>query len=99
MMYENGPVSQVEKLYRLLMSRQYPEPFCREVCRYMNTDYTAGRMLGYLYHYSADLRMEEIADEVITILSDRERFIQKAATEQANASYNAFLNRDRDEEE
>jgi len=31
----------------------YPEDFCREIAyRQMNTDYTATRMLGYLYRIS-----------------------------------------------
>lgn len=88
-----------EKLYRLLVQRGYPEDFCAEVCRYMNTDYTAGRMLGYLSHFSASLPPAEIADELIAILSERERFIEKAKSEKAQAAYTAFLNRPRDEDE
>lgn len=86
-------------LYEMLLKRHYPEPFCREVIRYLNTDYTAGRMIGYLSHFDESLSMEVIADELITILSDRDRFIRKAESEKANASYTAFLNRRREEEE
>lgn len=87
------------ELFDLLMERGYPEVFCRQVCGYLNTEYTAMRMIGYLQHYSEGLSMEVIADELITILSDRERFIRKAESEKAQASYTAFLNRDRSEEE
>ena len=45
-------VDKVEKrdeLYALLLKKEYPEPFCREVAyKYLNTDYTAGRMMSYL---------------------------------------------------
>lgn len=85
----------VERLYQLLQSRHYPEAFCREICKYLNTEYTATRMIGYLSHYDASLPMEVIADELVTILSDRNRFIRKAETEKANASYNEFLYRRR----
>ncbi len=94
-MQSYGSREQVERLYELLRSRHYPEVFCREVCKYMNTEYTAGRMLGYLSHYDETLPMEVIADELVTILSDRNRFIKKAETEKANASYNEFLYRRR----
>ena len=39
-----------EELYRLLLSKGYQEELCREIAyQHMNTDYTATRMLGYLY--------------------------------------------------
>jgi hypothetical protein len=34
----------------------------------LNTDWTANRMLGYLSHYKK-LPMEEVADEMLSILS------------------------------
>ena len=38
------------ELYRALQEKGYPDEFCREIAyRQMNTDYTATRMLGYLY--------------------------------------------------
>ena len=38
------------KLYHILLDRGYPEPFCEQVTRNLNTDFTAGRMIGYLAH-------------------------------------------------
>ena len=43
----------------------------------MNTDYTATRMLGYLYRMT-ELKEEQLVDEMIAILEDRERIIKKA---------------------
>ena len=43
-----------DELYRALKEKGYPEDFCREIAyRQMNTDYTATRMLGYLYRISS----------------------------------------------
>lgn len=42
----------------------------------MNTDYTATRMLGYLYRIS-EPRPEDVVDEMLAILSDRNAIIQK----------------------
>lgn len=47
-------------------------------------------MIGYLTHYQK-LPMEEIADEMLAILSDRNRIMQKKDLENINASWNDFL--------
>ncbi len=82
------------ELYQILLDRGYPEPFCDEVTKNLNTDFTARRMIGYLSHYEK-LPMEEIADETLAILSDRNRIIQKKQTEHSNAVYNEYLMRRR----
>ncbi len=75
-----------EELYQLLLSRGYPEQFCREIAyKNMNTDYTATRMLGYLYRMT-DPRLEDLVDEMLAILSDRDRLIQKKEAERAQAA-------------
>ena len=47
-------------------------------------------MLGYLSHYRK-LPMEEIADEMLAILSDRNRIMQKHELENTNAKWNQFM--------
>ncbi len=79
-----------KELYQILLQRGYPEPFCDEVTKNLNTDFTAQRMIGYLSHYKK-LPMEEIADETLAILSDRNRIMQKKQLEQSNAAYNEYL--------
>lgn len=64
------------KLYNVLLDRGYPEPFCDQITKNLNTDWTANRMLRYLSYYKK-LPMEEIADEMFSILSDRNRIIKK----------------------
>ena len=75
------------QLYKMLISRGYPEDFCDLVTKNLNTDFTASRMIGYLCHYS-DLPPEEIADEMLAILSDRNAIIQKKELEHAQATIN-----------
>lgn len=77
-----------EELYRLLLSKGYPKELCREIAyQHMNTDYTATRMLGYLYRVS-NPRVEDLVDEMLAILSDRQQIIQKKEMEQAQAVMN-----------
>ena len=76
------------ELYRLLLSKGYPEELCREIAyKHMNTDYTATRMMGYLYRVS-DPRIEDLVDEMMAILSDREEIIRKKEMERAQAVMN-----------
>ena len=66
----------------------YPDSLCREIAyKQMNTDYTATRMLGYLYRIS-DPRPEDVVDEMLAILSDRNAIIQKKELEHAQATIN-----------
>ena len=78
------------QLYELMLQRGYEENFCDIVTKNLNTDFTASRMIGYLYHYDHP-PVEEIADEMISILSDRNRIMQKNELEETNASWNDFL--------
>ncbi len=78
------------ELYHHLLKRGYPEPFCDEITKNLNTDFTAKRMMGYLSHYKK-LPMEEVVDEMLAILSERNRIIQKKQVESANAAYNEYL--------
>ena len=58
------------ELYHIMLKRGYPEEFCDQVTKNLNTDWTAQRMIGYLSHYKK-LPMEEIVDEMLAILSDK----------------------------
>lgn len=78
------------KLYHLMIERGYPEEFCDLITKNLNTDFTAQRMIGYLSHYQT-LPLEEIVDEMLAILSDRNRIMKKKETEHANATINEFM--------
>lgn len=79
-----------KELYQLMHKKGYPEPFCDEVTRNLNTDWTAQRMIGYLSHYQK-LRLEDVADEVLAILSDRNRIMEKKSLENINARWNEMM--------
>lgn len=79
------------QLYEVMLKRGYPQEFCELVTLNLNTDWTANRMLGYLSHYKK-LPMEEVADEMLAILSDRSQIMQKKELENTNAKWNEFLN-------
>ena len=79
---------QSHELYRVLLDRGYPKEFCAEIAyKHMNTEYTAARMLGYLYRVS-DPRLEDLVDEMLAILSDRDAIIRKKEMEHAQAVIN-----------
>lgn len=81
-------LERTEELYKLLLSKGYPKEFCAEIAyKNMNTDYTATRMLGYLYRVT-DPRIEDLVDEMLAILSDRDEIIRKKEMEQAQAVIN-----------
>ena len=78
------------QLYQMMLKRGYPEEFCDLITKNLNTDFTANRMIGYLYHYE-NPPVEEVVDEMLTILSDRNRIMQKKEMEETNAKWNEFL--------
>ena len=73
------------KVYQTLTKMGFPDEFCKEVAyKYMNTEFTANRMLGYLYRISQP-SVEEIVDEMFAIISDRDRLVDKHKSENAQA--------------
>ncbi len=73
------------ELYRIMLDRGYPENLCDLVTRNLNTDFTAGRMIGYLSHYT-ELPDVEIVDEMLAILADRNAIMKKKESEKAQAA-------------
>lgn len=85
-LYGNG--KRTDELYKVLLTKGYPKELCAEIAyKNLNTDYTATRMLGYLYRYT-EPRLEDVIDEMIAILSDREEIIKKKEMEQSQAVIN-----------
>ena len=83
-----------DELYKVLLDRGYPKEFCAEIAyKNMNTDYTATRMLGYLYRVT-NPRIEDLVDEMLAILSDRNRIMQKKEAIAANARWNELRAQD-----
>ena len=74
-------------LYRLLMEKGYSEEFSNLISQNLNTDFTAGRMIGYLSHYTS-LPEAEIVDEMLSILSDRNRAEERNGSNQCQVERN-----------
>lgn len=77
-----------KEVYRALLDKGFQESLCKEIAyKYMNTDYTATRMLGYLYRMT-ELSEEQVVDEMIAILEDRDKFRKKHEMQEAQAAIN-----------
>lgn len=81
-----------EKLYQVLMDREYDPHFCQLIAEQMGTPWTAMRMLGYLRQLPR-VSEEEIVDEMLGILSDRDRIRDKKIMEHAQSKINEIYNR------
>lgn len=79
------------ELIETIVCMGYPEEFGKVIAKNLGSEKTMRRMTAYLS--SAKPRSaEEIADEMLAIMSDRERWIAKKESEEANARYNEILN-------
>ena len=80
------PETRNDELYRALKHNGYPDDFCREIAyRQMNTDFTATRMLCYLYGVTR-ARADYFVYDMLSILSDRKAWIEKKQSEEAQAA-------------
>ena len=79
------------ELKQVLLKRGYPEEICSAIAGELNTDYTAGMMLGYLGYYNCP-PLEELADEMFAILDQRNRIVEKKKAEHYQQGINIMLN-------
>ena len=78
------------ELVTAIVRMGYPMEFGVLIAKSLNTEKTMRRMIGYLrnaHPHSA----EEIADEMLAITSDRDRWVQKKKAEYYNSRYNELL--------
>jgi hypothetical protein len=68
----------------------YQEDFGKIIARNLGSERTMRRMTFYLYTAKPQ-SAEEIVDEMLAIMSDRKRWIQKKQAEGANVRYNEML--------
>ena len=82
-----------QELYEALLRKGFPPEFCEVMVeKQLTTDYTRTRMLGYLYRYE-NPSIEEVVDEMLAILSDRDAWVQKKTMEQNQAKINELYMR------
>ena len=77
-------------LIRTLARMGYPDEFGAAIADNLRTEKMIRRMIRYLDH-ARPRSAEEIADEMLAIMEDRERWIQKKTTEYYNSKYNELL--------
>lgn len=80
-----------DKLFEALKCKGYPSDFCKLVAKELHTDFTAKRMLGYLSKFEEPPTIENITDEMLAIISDRDRIVDKKKNECYNARWSEFL--------
>lgn len=78
------------RLYEMMLEMGYPEAFCKVVSGELRSDLAQARMMGYLSQYS-QASQEQVADEMLAILSDRDAWIQKKQMENNQQKWNRFL--------
>lgn len=80
-----------DNLIITLTSLGYPAELGDMIAREIISPKGMERMISYLYYVKPD-RIEFIADEMIAIKSDIDRWREKKESERANAAYNSLLN-------
>lgn len=81
-----------------MIEKGYPKGFAEIISRELHTEFTANRMIGYISAREM-LPMEEVADEMLAILSDRDRLINKHISLDAQAAINEFYRLDEGDDE
>ena len=76
-----------KELVETVVRMGYPEEFGHAIVQNLRTEKTMSRMIGYLKH-AKPRSAEEIADEMLAIMEDRKRWIQKKEAEYYNSKYN-----------
>lgn len=73
-----------------IASMGYPPEFGAAIADQLRTEKAMSRMIGYLLHAKPH-SAEEIADEMLAICDDRDRWQQKKESEYYNGKYNELL--------
>ena len=78
-------------LIRTITRMGYPEEFGIAIARNLGSEKMMTRMTAYL-NYAKPRSAEEIADEILAIMEDRDRWVKKKEAEYYNSRYNELLN-------
>ena len=85
-------------LVRAVLQEGYPEEFAQVLAGELRSPAAIGRMAAYIRNVHPT-GPEQIADEMLAIVYERDRWVQQKMSEHANASITAFYNRPRDLED
>ncbi len=78
------------RLIGIIIRMGYSEEFGAAIADSLGSEKTMERMVRYLHH-AHPRSAEEIADEMLAILDDRDRWVRKKTAEYYNRKYNEFL--------
>ncbi len=76
-------------VYDSMIEAGYPEDFSYMIASEMHTEFTSMRMCGYISK-TGRVHMEQVADEMLAILADRDRIRDKHITEYTQGKINDF---------
>ena len=79
-----------QELVDTIVRMGYPESFGKSIAENLRTEKTMSRMIGYL-NQAHPKSADEIADEMLAIMEDRNRWTKKKEAEYYNAKYNEML--------
>ena len=71
----------------------FPAEFGKLLAENLKAERSIRRMTAYL-HQARPRRVEDVADEMLAIMQDHDRWVEKKQSEEANARYNAWLSSD-----
>lgn len=74
----------------------YPEEFAQVLATQLRSEAAMDRMAAYV-RSARPSSPEEIADEMLAIVSERDRWVARKMSEHAGATITAFYNRPREE--
>lgn len=75
-----------------VMQLGYPEEFAQVLAHELHSEKAIRRLAAYV-RSARPTTPEQIADEMLTIIADRDRWIEQKMSEHANATITAFYNR------
>ena len=79
-----------KELIKTIVRMGYPSSFGEAIADNLRTEKPMRRMIGYL-DQAGPRSAEEIADEMLAIMEDRQRWIRKKEAEYYNSRYNELL--------
>ena len=80
-----------EKLISILEKKGYPAEFGETIADILKSEKAINRMIAYVLEFTPT-KPEDIADEMLAIQADIEKWKQKKTAEYYNGKYNELLN-------
>lgn len=87
-----------ERLARAAVAAGFPEEFGLALADFLGGPSTMERMAAYLVAVRPR-SAEEAADEAVALVEQREQWVERMRSEEAEAAYTRWVNRPRDEDE